>query len=199
MSSKSVDFVNYKYDPMENRARAHKRVYSAREVDLCRLRLLQGLVLRSMMEGAMRLINCFPLQVSACAIWLLAAAAALSASTTTHSKFVGTYLSHPGDDAQAGPSMNLSLGADGTATVTEDPGNGTTALFGHWVDSGSQVKVTFDAVEGKPVEPPMVFQPGHDGLQAVTWNHATWGNTNPPPMKNRSKVKERLTHNKSTD
>ena len=54
-------------------------------------------------------------------------------------------------------------------------------------------------MEGKPVEPPMVFQPGHDGLQAVTWNHATWGNTNPPPMKNRSKVKERLTHNKSTE
>lgn len=95
--------------------------------------------------------------------------------------------------------MNLSLGADGTATVTEDPGNGTTTLFGHWVDSGSQVKVTFDAVEGKPAEPPMVFQPGHDGLQAVSWNHAIWGKTNPPPMKNRSKVKERLTHNKSTD
>jgi hypothetical protein len=160
-----------------------------------------------MMEGVMRLINCFPLEAAACAICLLAPAAALSAGTTTHSKFVGTYLSqprddaraHPGDDAQAGPSMNLSLGADGTATVTEDPGNGTTTLFGHWVDSGSQVKVTFDAVEGKPAEPPMFFQPGHDGLQAVTWNHATWGKTNPPPMKNRSKVKERLTHNKSTD
>jgi hypothetical protein len=41
-----------------------------------------------------------------------------------------------------------------------------------------------------------VFQPGHDGLEAVTWNHAAWGKTNPPPMKNRSKVKERLTHNK---
>jgi len=93
--------------------------------------------------------------------------------------------------------MDLSLGADGTATVTEDPGNGTTTLFGHWVDSGSQVKVTFDAVEGKPAEPPMVFQPGHDGLQAVTWNHATWGNRNPPPMKSSSKV--RLTHTKSPD
>jgi hypothetical protein len=152
-----------------------------------------------MMEAAMRLINCFPLQVAACALWLLASTTALSASTTTHSKFVGTYLSHPGGDAQAGPSMNLSLGADGTATVTEDPGNGTTTLFGHWVDSGSQVKVTFDAVEGKPAEPPMVFEPGHDGLQAVTWNHSVWGKTNPPPMKNRAKVKERLTHNKSTD
>jgi hypothetical protein len=160
---------------------------------------LQGPISRSMMEGAMRLINSLPLQVSACALWCLASAAALSASTTTHSKFVGTYLSHQHDDAQAGPSMDLSLGADGTATVTEDPGNGTTTLFGHWVDSGSQVKVTFDPGEGKPAEPPMVFQPGHDGLQAVTWNHATWGNTNPPPMKNRAKVKERLTHSKSAD
>src|SRR5271156_1298305 len=159
--------------------------------------LLQGRASRSMMEIAMRLINCFPLQVAACAICLLASAAALSASTTTHSKFVGTYLSHPGGDAQAGPSMNLSLGADGTATVTEDPGSGTTTLFGHWVDSGSQVKVTFDAVEGKPIEPSMVFEPGHDGLQAVTWNRATWGNRNPPPMKSSSKV--RLTHTKSPD
>jgi hypothetical protein len=130
---------------------------------------------------------------------LLFPAAALSGSTTTHSKFVGTDLSHPRDDAKAGPSMDVSLGSDGSATVTEDAGNGITTLFGHWVDSGSQVMVTFDAVEGKPPEPPMVFQPGHDGLQAVTWNHATRGKTNPPPMRNRSKVKERLTHNKSTD
>ena len=86
--------------------------------------------------------------------------------------------------------MNLSLGKDGTATVTEDTGNGATTLFGHWVDSGSQVTVTFDAVEGKPVEPPMVFQPAHDGLQAVTWNHASWGKLDPPPMKKGFKVKQ---------
>ncbi len=86
--------------------------------------------------------------------------------------------------------MNLSLGRDGTATVTEDPGNGSTTLFGHWVDSGSEVTVTFDAVEGKPVEPPMIFQPAHDGLQAVTWNHASWGKGNPPPMKKGFKVKQ---------
>lgn len=148
----------------------------------------------------MRPIKWLPFHVSVCALWLLAPAGALSGSTTTHSKFVGTYLSHPHDDAQVGPSMDLSLGSDGTATVTEDPGNGgTTTLFGHWVDAGSQVKIIFDAVEGKPAEPPMVFQSGHDGLQAVTWNHATWGKINPPPMKNRSKVKERLTHTKSAD
>ncbi len=87
--------------------------------------------------------------------------------------------------------MNLSLGPDGTATVTEDPGTGTRTLFGHWVDSGNQVTVTFDAAEGEPAEPPMAFQPGHDGLQAVTWNHATWGKENPPPLKKGgAKVKE---------
>jgi hypothetical protein len=144
----------------------------------------------------MRPTRWLSIYVCACSLCSLAPAAALFGSTTMHSKFVGTYLSDPRNDAQAGPSMDVSLGADGTATVTEDPGTGATTLFGHWVDSGSQVKVTFDAVEGKPAEPPMVFQPGHDGLEAVTWNHATWGKTNPPPMKNRSKVKERLTHNK---
>jgi hypothetical protein len=121
----------------------------------------------------------------ACAIVWPSTQAALADNTTAHSRFAGVYLSH-----FAGPSMNLSLGSDGTATVTEDPGNGATTLFGHWVDSGSQVTVTFDAVEGKPVEPPMVFAPGHDGLQEVTWNHASWGKVDPPPMKKGFKVKQ---------
>ena len=88
--------------------------------------------------------------------------------------------------------MNLSLGSDGSATVTEDPGNSTTTtLFGHWADSGSQITVTFDAQEGNPAEPAMAFAPGHDGLQAVSWNHATWGKQNPPPMKKGgAKVKD---------
>jgi hypothetical protein len=146
----------------------------------------------------MRATSWFPFQVSVLAA-LMVPAATLSASTTTHSKFVGTYLSQARDEAKAGPSMDVSLGSDGTATVTEDPGNGTTTLFGHWVDSGSQVRVSFDAVEGKPAEPPMVFEASHDGLHAVSWNHATWGKMNPPPMKNKAKVKERLTHNKAAD
>jgi hypothetical protein len=117
--------------------------------------------------------------------------AALCSSKPVHSKFAGVYQSRTSDDAKAGPSMNLSLGPDGTATVTEDPGTGTRTLFGHWVDSGNQVTVTFDAVEGKPAEPPMTFQPGHDGLQAVTWNHAIWGKETPPPLKKGgAKVKD---------
>jgi hypothetical protein len=121
----------------------------------------------------------------ACALVWTLSQAAFADNTTTHSRFAGVYLSR-----FAAPSMNLSLGKDGTATVTEDTGNGATTLFGHWVDSGSQVTVTFDAVEGKPIEPPMVFQPAHDGLQAVTWNHASWGKVDPPPMKKGFKVKQ---------
>jgi hypothetical protein len=82
--------------------------------------------------------------------------------------------------------MSLSLGTDGTATVTQDSGNGSTSYFGHWSDSGSQIVVTFDAEGGKPAEPPMTFAPGHDGLQAVTWDHAAWGKLTPPLMKKGS-------------
>jgi hypothetical protein len=114
---------------------------------------------------------------------LLFPLAAVCGNTNAHSKFTGVYVSVQRSDAKSAAFMNLSLGPDGTATVTEDPGNGTKTLFGHWVDSGSQVTVTFDAEEGKPAEPAMAFQPGHDGLQAVTWDHATWGKENPPPMK----------------
>ena len=111
---------------------------------------------------------------------------ALADSTGAHAKLAGVYRSR-----EAGPSLVLSLGADGSATVTEDPGAGAITLFGHWVDSGGQVAVKFDAVKGEPVEPPMVFQPAHDGLQAVTWNHASWGKVEPPPMKKGGyKVKE---------
>jgi hypothetical protein len=111
---------------------------------------------------------------------------ALADSTGAHSKFAGVYRSQ-----LTGPSLVLSLGADGSATVTEDPGTGAITLFGHWVDSGGQVAVHFDAVKGEPAEPPMVFQPAHDGLQAVTWNHASWGKVDPPPMrKGGYKVKE---------
>jgi hypothetical protein len=110
-------------------------------------------------------------------------------SATAHSRFAGVYLSHA-RGIEVPPSMSLSLGKDGTATVTEDAGLGASTLFGHWVDSGSQVTVTFDAMEGQRAEPAMVFQPDHDGLQAVTWNRASWGKGEPPPMKKGFKVKQ---------
>ncbi len=83
----------------------------------------------------------------------------------------------------AGPAFSVSLGPDGTATVTQDLGKGAVTTFGHWTDAGSQITVKFDAMDGKPADPPMVFQPSHDGLQAVTWNHTLWGKTTPPALK----------------
>jgi hypothetical protein len=130
-------------------------------------------------------------------VCLLFGTGALGAVETTHARFAGTYASRSGDSRKPGPSMDLSLGMDGTATVTEDAGNGLITLFGRWVETDKQVKVTFDAVDGKPAEPPMTLQAEHDGLRAITWNHATWGKTTPPVVKSRSRVKQRLT-NKST-
>jgi hypothetical protein len=115
---------------------------------------------------------------------LLPATAAFCGGMNARSKFVGVYTSRSHDGGKDGSFMNLSLGPDGSATVTEDPGNGTTVtLFGHWADSGSGVTVSFEPQEGKPAEPAMAFASAHDGLQAVTWNRATWGKENPPPMK----------------
>ena len=103
------------------------------------------------------------------------------------SKYAGTYSSEAPDTTDAtgpaGPAFSVSLGPDGTATVTQDLGKGAVTTFGHWTDAGSQITVKFDAVDGKASDPPMIFQPSHDGLQAVTWNRTLWGKTTPPALK----------------
>ena len=85
--------------------------------------------------------------------------------------------------------MTVSLGTDGTATVTGDLGKGSITSFGSWQDLGSQVKVTFNAEEGAPPPPPMIFQPSHNKLQAITWDREEWGNAQPPTMTKGYKVK----------
>ena len=85
------------------------------------------------------------------------------------SKYAGIYSSEAPESTDpavpAGPAFSVSLGPDGTATVTQDMGKGAITTFGHWTDAGSQITIKFDAVEGKPTDPPMVFQPSHDGLR----------------------------------
>jgi len=118
------------------------------------------------------------------AVFMALVAAPVFASV---SKYAGTYSSEapdsPDPSSPAGPAFSVSLGPDGTATVTQDMGKGAVTSFGHWTDAGSQITVKFDEADGKPVDPPMVFQPSHDGLQAVTWNHTLWGKTTPPALK----------------
>jgi hypothetical protein len=106
-------------------------------------------------------------------------------------KFVGEYFSRGHEAGRTGSFMNISLGYDRTATLTEDPGNGQTiTLFGHWTASGNGVTITFTPQEGKPAEPAMTFTAGKNALQAATWNHAVWGKEIPPPMqKGGQKVK----------
>jgi hypothetical protein len=103
------------------------------------------------------------------------------------SKYAGTYSSEAPETTDAagpaGPAFSVSLGPDGTATVSQDTGKGAVTTFGHWTDSGSQITVKFDAVGDKPADAPMVLQQSHDGLQAVTWNHTLWGKTTPPALK----------------
>jgi hypothetical protein len=103
------------------------------------------------------------------------------------SRYAGIYSSPAPETSDAsgpaGPAFSVSLGPDGTATVTQDGGKGAVTTFGHWTESGSQVTIKFDEVEGKPTDPPMVLQPSHDGLQAVTYNHTLWAKTAPPAMK----------------
>jgi hypothetical protein len=125
------------------------------------------------------------LSIAKAAILLLALAAIPVFAFT--SRYAGIYSSEapdsPDPSGPAGPAFSVSLGPDGTATVTQDAGKGAITTFGHWTDAGSQITVKFDAEEGKTVDPPMVFQPSHDGLQAVSWNHMFWGKTTPPVLK----------------
>jgi hypothetical protein len=112
--------------------------------------------------------------------------AVLAATTDIHPGFAGIYVARVDKKA---PSMSVSLGVDGTATVTEDPGTGSITSFGHWANDGSQIKVTFDADAGEPATPAMVFQVVHNKLQPVTWNHEAWGTAHPPTMEKGYKVK----------
>ena len=118
---------------------------------------------------------------------MMMALAAIPVFASAYSKYAGIYSSEAPDTVDAtgpaGPAFSVSLGPDGTATVTQDIGKGAITSFGHWADAGSQITVKFDAVDGKPTDPPMILQPSHDGLQAVTWNHSLWGKTTPPALK----------------
>jgi hypothetical protein len=111
---------------------------------------------------------------------------ALAANTHIHASLAGVYVTRAPKTA---PTMSVSLGADGSATVTQDPGQGSTTLFGRWADDGRQIKVTFDAASGEKLAAPMIFQSVHNGLQAVSWDHEAWGNTQPPTMTKGYKVK----------
>ncbi len=122
----------------------------------------------------------------ASAMLLLSPLASLAGTTNIPKGLAGIYVARV---AKTAPSMSVSLGQDGTATVTGDPGTGSITSFGHWTTEGNQIKVTFNAEAGEPAAAPMVFQTTHSQLKAVVWDHAAWGTTNPPAMTKGYKVK----------
>jgi hypothetical protein len=109
----------------------------------------------------------------------------LAAMAINHD-FAGMYLTRLPKNA---PTMSVSLGPDGSATVTQDPGQGSMTYFGKWSDNGNQVKVTFEAEDGAPQPAPMVFEVTHSKLQPVSWDREAWGKVQPPTMTKGYKVK----------
>jgi hypothetical protein len=120
------------------------------------------------------------------AVLSLSPLASFAADANIHASFAGVYVTRL---AKTAPSMSVSLGADGSATVTQDPGQGSSTYFGKWTDDGRQIKVAFNAVEGEPQPTPMVFEVLHNKLQPVAWDHEAWGATQPPTMTKGYKVK----------
>jgi hypothetical protein len=133
----------------------------------------------------MRTTKHFPLRLASAIAVLALITGPVFGSPFSH--YAGIYSSEAPDTTDAsgpaGPAFSVSLGPDGTATVTQDIGKGAVTTFGHWSDAGSQITIKFDAAGDKPADAPMVFQPGHDGLQPVTWNRGLWGKTTPPALK----------------
>jgi hypothetical protein len=117
---------------------------------------------------------------------LLLTPLAFAGNAPFNKNLAGAYMARV---AKTAPSMTVSLGEDGTATVTGDPGTGSFTSFGHWTSNGNQVKVTFDAEADQPATPPMVFETSHNQLKAVTWDRQNWGTKPPPVMEKGYKVK----------
>jgi hypothetical protein len=124
--------------------------------------------------------------VVAAALLAVSPLAALAGTENVNHTFAGIYVTRLPKNA---PSMSVSLGPDGSATVTQDPGQGSTTYFGQWSGNGTEVKVTFEAQEGSPQPAPMVFQLAHDKLQPVSWDREAWGKLQPPTMTKGYKVK----------
>lgn len=80
-------------------------------------------------------------------------------------------------------TMTLSLGADGTATLTQSPDavNEITS-FAHWSHEGDRIKLAFDPIDKQPTPPPMTFRYDHKTLTPVVWNHDLWRSLPPPSM-----------------
>ena len=84
-------------------------------------------------------------------------------------------------------TITLSLGRDGTATLTQSPdGVHEITSFAHWSHDGDVINLKFDPVDQQPTPAPMSFRLDHKALTPVVWNHDLW-RALPPPALHRSR------------
>jgi hypothetical protein len=104
------------------------------------------------------------------------------------SKYAGTYRGET--QSFRDRTMTLSLGGDGTATLTQSPDavNEITS-FGRWVRQGDMIMLNLDPVGKQASPPPMSFRLDRKTLTPVSWNHNLW-RTSPPPAMKRMKIKK---------
>ena len=95
----------------------------------------------------------------------------------------GTYQGHaPAADA-AKRVFTLNLAADGTAVFdTLYIGKDKVTQHGRWVQSGSQIVLTFDPMGPHQPPRPITFRHRDHELSPVHWDPSEWGRTGPPVL-----------------
>jgi hypothetical protein len=101
----------------------------------------------------------------------------------------GTYQGHaPAADA-ARRVFTLNLAADGTAILdTLYIGKDSVTQHGRWLQSGSQIILTFDPMGPNGPPRPITFRHRDHELSPVRWDPNEWGRSGPPVL-HRSRAK----------
>jgi NlpE N-terminal domain len=124
--------------------------------------------------------------------WLLAGLLALSAGflRSQETELSGTYQGHaPAADA-AKRVFTLNLAADGTAIFeTLYIGKNNVTQHCRWMQSGSQIVLTFDAIGPNQPPGPITFRHRDHKLSPIQWDSSEWGRAGPPVLhRSRSKT-----------
>jgi NlpE N-terminal domain len=95
----------------------------------------------------------------------------------------GTYQGHaPAADA-AKRVFTLNLAADGTAVFdTLYVGKDSVTQHGRWMQSGSQIVLTFDPMGPHQPPRPITFRHRDHELSPIRWDPSEWGRSGPPVL-----------------
>jgi hypothetical protein len=113
----------------------------------------------------------------------------LSFAWRQEADLTGTYQGHaPAADA-ARRVFTLNLAADGTAILnTLYLGKDSVTQHGRWMQSGSQIVLTFDPMGPNRPPRPITFRHRDHELSPVRWDPSEWGRAGPPVL-HRSRPK----------